>query len=53
MGNELTPEQVTILAGHLDFDSMKTNPAVNKVSSFGQLSDVLFFASKEEFLSVP
>ncbi len=30
MGKELSDEQVTSLATHLDFDTMKNNAAVNK-----------------------
>ena len=29
---ELSEEQVTVLSHHLDFNSMKNNPAVNKAS---------------------
>jgi hypothetical protein len=31
LNKELSEEQVSILADHLDFNSMKDNPAVNKV----------------------
>jgi len=30
LDKELTPEQITALTGHLDFKSMRANPAVNK-----------------------
>jgi hypothetical protein len=30
LDRQLSPDQVTTLANHLDFDSMKKNPAVNK-----------------------
>jgi hypothetical protein len=30
LGKELSDEQVTGLAAHLDFDTMKNNAAVNK-----------------------
>jgi hypothetical protein len=33
LNKELSEEQVSILADHLDFSNMKDNPAVNKVRS--------------------
>ena len=50
---ELSEEQVTVLSHHLDFNSMKNNPAVNKASCQFLSAVVSFKVGSGQGLAAP